>query len=64
MQTMTTVVRIARSFWQDQTAVSVTEYGLMIAGIVLLLMIVVQPTAAKIVTFFMTALCTVTQQPC
>jgi Flp pilus assembly pilin Flp len=64
MQTTMTAVRIARGFWEDQTAVSVTEYGLMIAGIVLLLMIVVQPTAGKIVTFFMKSFCAVTQQPC
>jgi Flp pilus assembly pilin Flp len=64
MQTMMAAPRLARAFWQDQSAISVTEYGLMIAGIVLLLMIVVQPTAGKIVTFFMKSLCTVTQQPC
>jgi len=64
MQTTMSTIRIARGFWEDQTAVSVTEYGLMIAGIVLLLMIVVQPTANRIVTFFMSALCTVTQQSC
>jgi len=61
---MTMAIRFARAFWQDQTAISVTEYGLMIAGIVLLLMVVIQPTANKIVTFFMKSFCTVTQQPC
>ena len=61
---MTMAIRFARAFWHDQTAISVTEYGLMIAGIVLLLMVVIQPTANKIVTFFMKSFCTVTQQPC
>jgi Flp pilus assembly pilin Flp len=61
---MTMAIRFARAFWQDQTAISVTEYGLMIAGIVLLLMVVIQPTANKIATFFMKSFCTVTQQPC
>jgi Flp pilus assembly pilin Flp len=53
--------RALRAFWKDQTGVSITEYGLMIAGVVLLLLVVIQPTADGIKKFFEQGFCTILQ---
>jgi Flp pilus assembly pilin Flp len=41
-----------RAFLRDERGVSVTEYGLMIATVVLMLMVVVTPFASQIAGFF------------
>jgi Flp pilus assembly pilin Flp len=58
---VTIPLRALRAFWKDQTGVSVTEYGLMIAGVVLLLLVVIQPTADGIKKFFEQGFCTILQ---